>query len=66
MSIEIIVETADFVAVNKPSGLLSIPDRMGVEKSLKDLLKQRYINIYTVHSLDRDTNGIIIFANHEE
>jgi len=66
MSIEIIVETADFVAVNKPSGLLSIPDRMGVEKSLKDLLKQRYGNIYTVHRLDRDTSGIIIFAKHEE
>lgn len=66
MSIDIIVETADFVAVNKPSGLLSIPDRMGVEKSLKDLLKQRYGNIYTVHRLDRDTSGIIIFAKHEE
>ncbi len=66
MSIEIIVETADFVAVNKPSGLLSIPDRMGVDKSLKDLLKQRYGNIYTVHRLDRDTSGIIIFAKHEE
>lgn len=66
MSIDIIVETADFVAVNKASGLLSIPDRMGVEKSLKDLLKQRYGNIYTVHRLDRDTSGIIIFAKHEE
>lgn len=34
---------------------------MGVEKSLKDLLKQRYGNIYTVHRLDRDAIGIIIF-----
>jgi 23S rRNA pseudouridine955/2504/2580 synthase/23S rRNA pseudouridine1911/1915/1917 synthase len=66
MSIEIILETPDFVAINKPSGLLSIPDRMGVEKSLKDLLKQRYGNIYTVHRLDRDTSGIIIFAKHED
>lgn len=66
MSIDIILETADFVAINKPSGLLSIPDRMGVEKSLKDLLKQRYGSIYTVHRLDRDTSGIIIFAKHEE
>jgi 23S rRNA pseudouridine1911/1915/1917 synthase len=66
MSIEIILETPDFVAINKPSGLLSIPDRMGVEKSLKDLLKQRYGSIFTVHRLDRDTSGIILFAKHED
>lgn len=65
MSIDIILETPDFVAVNKPSGLLSIPDRMGVEISLKDLLKQQYGQIYTVHRLDKDTSGIIIFAKNE-
>lgn len=65
MSIDIILETPDFVAVNKPSGLLSIPDRMGVEISLKDLLKQKYGQIYTVHRLDKDTSGIIIFAKNE-
>jgi 23S rRNA pseudouridine1911/1915/1917 synthase len=63
---EIIFENTDFVALNKPSGLLSIPDRMGQEISLKDLLKQHYGNIYTVHRLDRDTSGIILFAKTEE
>ncbi|MBH2004611.1 MAG: RluA family pseudouridine synthase [Sphingobacteriia bacterium] len=66
MHLEIIFENKDFVAVNKPSGLLSIPDRMGVEISLKDLLKERYGNIFTVHRLDRDTSGIIIFAKNED
>ncbi|BDQ13168.1 RluA family pseudouridine synthase [Sediminibacterium sp. TEGAF015] len=65
MSIDIILETPDFVAVNKPSGLLSIPDRMGVEISLKDVLKQKYGQIYTVHRLDKDTSGIILFAKNE-
>ena len=65
MSIDIILETPDFVAVNKPSGLLSIPDRMGVEISLKDLLKQKCGQIYTVHRLDKDTSGSIIFAKNE-
>ncbi|WP_438946438.1 RluA family pseudouridine synthase [Sediminibacterium sp.] len=65
MSIDIILENPDFIAVNKPSGLLSIPDRMGVEVSLKDLLKQKYGQIYTVHRLDKDTSGIIIFAKNE-
>lgn len=66
MNLNIIFENNAFVAVNKPSGLLSIPDRMGVIISLKDMLKQRYGNIYTVHRLDRDTSGIIIFAKTED
>ena len=66
MQIETIFENDRFVAINKPSGLLSIPDRMGKELSLKDLLKEKYGNIYTVHRLDRDTSGIILFAKTEE
>lgn len=66
MHIDIIYENDELVAVNKPSGLLSIPDRIGKELSLKDFLKERYRNIYTVHRLDRDTSGIILFAKTEE
>ena len=63
---DIIFENNFFVAVNKPSGLLSIPDRLGQEPSLKDALKARYENIYTVHRLDKDTSGIIVFAKDED
>ena len=66
MHIDIIFENDDFVAINKPSGLLSIPDRIGKEFSLKDYLKERYGNIYTVHRLDKGTSGIILFAKTEE
>ena len=38
----IIFENNDFVVVDKPSGLLSIPDREGDELSLKRLLKEKY------------------------
>jgi 23S rRNA pseudouridine1911/1915/1917 synthase len=65
MRYEIIFENEGFVAVNKPAGLLSIPDRMGQEVSLKQLLKERYGNIYTVHRLDKGTSGIIVFAKDE-
>ena len=61
----VIFENEFFVAVNKPSGLLSIPDRLGQELSLKDLLKSRYEHVYTVHRLDKDTSGIIVFAKDE-
>ncbi|HEX4877037.1 MAG TPA: RNA pseudouridine synthase [Chitinophagaceae bacterium] len=62
----IIAETENWIAVNKPSGLLSIPDREGKEVSLKILLKEKFGEIYTVHRLDKDTSGVIIFAKNEE
>ncbi len=62
---EIIFENEDFVAINKPAGLLSIPDREGKDVSLKIQLKEKYGDIFTVHRLDRGTSGIIVFAKNE-
>jgi len=61
----IIEETSDWVALNKPSGILSIPDREGKEISLKKLLVEKYGNIFVVHRLDKETSGLIIFAKNE-
>jgi len=62
---EIIFESDHFIAINKPSGLLSIPDREGKEVSLKALLQEKYGQIFTVHRLDKDTSGLIVFAKNE-
>jgi 23S rRNA pseudouridine1911/1915/1917 synthase len=61
----IIFENDDLIALNKPSGLLSIPDRKGIEISLKVLLKEKYGNIFTIHRLDKETSGLIVFAKNE-
>ncbi len=62
----ILIENDDFIALNKPSGLLSIPDREGKDISLKKLLQEKYERVFTVHRLDKDTSGIIVFAKNEE
>ena len=62
----IVSETDDFITLNKPPGLLSIPDREGKEISLKTLLLEKYEKVFTVHRLDRDTSGVIVFAKNEE
>jgi 23S rRNA pseudouridine1911/1915/1917 synthase len=62
----IIFENNDFTVVDKASGLLSIPDREGDELSLKRLLKDKYGEIFTVHRLDKDTSGLIVFAKNEQ
>lgn len=63
--LEPIFQNDDFILINKPSGLLSIPDREGKEDSLKNILREKYGQIFTVHRLDRDTSGLIVFAKNE-
>lgn len=60
-----IFENDDFIVLNKPSGMLSIPDRTQSQPSLKDFLIEKLGGIFTVHRLDRDTSGIIVFAKNE-
>jgi 23S rRNA pseudouridine1911/1915/1917 synthase len=64
--LNIIKETDQFIVLNTPAGLLSIPDREGKDISLKSLLQDAYGEIFTVHRLDRDTSGIIVFAKTAE
>ena len=64
-NLTIVFENDDFVAVNKPAGLLTIPDRAQSERSLRDILLAKYGSIFTVHRLDKDTSGLILFAKTE-
>lgn len=61
----ILFEDQDWVVLNKPAGLLSIPDREGTDISLKKMLEQRYGRIFTVHRLDKETSGVMVFAKNE-
>jgi len=64
--VDIVYENENFIVINKPSGLLSIPDREAKESSLKKILQDKYGQIFTVHRLDRETSGLIVFAKNEE
>ncbi len=65
-SIEILFEDENYVVVNKPGGLLSIPDRFDttIPNVLQELRKQ-YNQILTVHRIDRYTSGALCFAKNE-
>lgn len=63
----IIYEDDQIVIVNKPSDILTIPDRFDETKpNLYAQLNKLYGKIYVVHRLDRETSGILIFAKTEE
>src|SRR5687768_4679707 len=61
----LLYEDEQLIAINKPSGMLTIPDRMG-NISLKNYLQKAYSEIFTVHRLDKDTSGVVVFAKNEE
>lgn len=51
------------VIVDKPSGLLSIQDRYQENlENVKQALINHFGEIYTVHRLDKETSGLILFA----
>jgi len=62
---ETIFENPDFIVINKPAGLLSIPDRTQSAESLKDILQKKYGQIFTIHRLDKETSGLIVFAKND-
>ncbi|SFL17787.1 RluA family pseudouridine synthase [Shimia haliotis] len=61
--LEILHEDSDIIAVNKPSGLLSVPGR---GEHLADCLITRvqaaFPQALLVHRLDRDTSGVMVFG----
>jgi 23S rRNA pseudouridine1911/1915/1917 synthase len=61
----VLFENEHLLAVNKPAGLLSIPGREQQEVSVKTWLLKKYGNILTVHRLDKETSGVMVFAKDE-
>lgn len=55
------------IAVNKPSGWLSIPDRHDAEiPSIRNWLEKKYTEVFVIHRIDRDTSGLLLFAKNEQ
>ncbi len=64
---EILYRDDQILVVDKPAGLLSIPDRYEPDKpNLQQWLEKDLGKLWVLHRLDRDTSGLIIFARTEE
>jgi tRNA pseudouridine32 synthase / 23S rRNA pseudouridine746 synthase len=63
LDLEVIYEDEYLIAVNKPGGLLSVPGRTSdLQDSVLTRLRGLYPEVDSVHRLDRDTSGILLFA----
>jgi tRNA pseudouridine32 synthase/23S rRNA pseudouridine746 synthase len=65
--LEIIYQDEAFVAVNKPTGMLSVPGR-GPDKQdcCLSRVTAQFPDALMVHRLDMDTSGLILFARSPE
>lgn len=55
------------LAVNKPAGVPTLPEGWDRDAPcLVRLLKATYPDLWTVHRLDKDTSGVIVFARSAE
>ena len=63
----ILLEDDAVLVINKPAGLLVLPDRYDHGLfNLYDLLKETFGTIFVVHRIDRETSGIVLFAKTAE
>lgn len=66
--LRIVYEEKEFVVVDKPSGLLSVPGKEPLP-SLQDIMRQRYPEAQgpmIVHRLDMETSGLMVVALNED
>ncbi|WP_127942926.1 MULTISPECIES: RluA family pseudouridine synthase [unclassified Mycoplasma] len=75
LPIDVVYEDDDIIVVNKPSGLVVHPAPGNLSGTLVNALVGRYQKLShlggqdrpgTVHRLDKDTSGLILFAKNDE
>lgn len=69
---EILYEDEDLIAIDKPSGLLSVSAGSEKEKTAYHMVRE-YLRkkdnkamVFVVHRLDRDTSGVLVLAKNEK
>ena len=65
----LVYDDEDIVALNKSAGIAVSPDRWDISRDRLDKLAAEFLKIqkvYTVHRIDRDTSGLVVFAKNSE
>jgi RluA family pseudouridine synthase len=67
LDIDIIYEDDDFIAINKPNGLLSVESDNDTNSAFSKVLdylssKDKTLRPYTIHRIDKETSGVLVFS----
>jgi RluA family pseudouridine synthase len=61
----LIFENQDLLIIDKPAGLLSVPDGYDPQlPHLRSLLEPIYGSLWMVHRLDKETSGVMVIARN--
>jgi RluA family pseudouridine synthase len=62
----LIYQDRDLLLINKPAGLLSVPDGYNPDlPHLRSVLEPIYGPLWIVHRLDRETSGVVVLAKNK-
>lgn len=62
----VLFQDEHLIAFDKASGVATIRERFEVGTSLKEIAEQRHGRLWTVHRIDKDTSGVVLFARNAE
>ncbi len=62
----IIYEDSNYIALNKPPMIATLPERVGNNTNILELLKADFKDIKICHRLDKGTSGVVVFAKNKE
>jgi tRNA pseudouridine32 synthase / 23S rRNA pseudouridine746 synthase len=63
--LQVLYESTGLIAVNKPEGMASIPERDGKDDDVfTQLSRQTGMQLFIVHRLDKGVTGVILFAKN--
>jgi len=65
-TLRVIAKTDDWIAIDKPAGMPTQPTHDRRVRSLEELLRIEYREIYLLHRLDTPTSGVVLFARNRE
>jgi len=64
--VPILYVDTEILAVDKPAGMLAIPDRWDPDVPVaKELLSKEFGVLLPVHRIDKDTTGVLVYARSE-
>jgi len=66
MKIKILYEDSNILAIDKPSGVLTVPDQRTEKPTVFDYFKKKYPKLELVHRLDKETSGVMLLAKNEK
>ena len=65
----LIYEDENIAAFDKSSGIAVTPDRWDLSREHLDTMAAKFLNVqklYTIHRIDRETSGLVVFAKNGE